>query len=85
MEGTVYLLCAATAFACSVLMLRGWLRTRVPLLLAVAVAFAAFAVENAILFADVVLFPEIDLLLFRRSFALLGVSTLVAGLIWGTK
>jgi hypothetical protein len=85
MEGAVYLLCSATALVCSLLMLRGWRRTRVALLLLTSIAFFAFAVENGILFADMVLFPSVDLTLVRRSVALAGVTTLLAGLIWGTK
>jgi hypothetical protein len=85
MEGAIYLLCAATAFACSLLMARGWRRTRVPLLLAVALAFAGFAAENVVLFVDVVIFPELDLAWPRTAFALAGVLSLISGCIWGTR
>lgn len=85
MEGVVYLLCSATALACALLLLRGFRRTRARLLLWCALCFLALAAENAVLFADRVVVPEVDLLLVRRSLALAGVSALVFGLIWDTK
>jgi len=82
MEGTVYLLCAATALACGLLLLRGFRRTRTRLLLWCALCFLTLFAENAILFADRVIFPDVDLLLVRRALALAGVSVLVYGLVW---
>jgi hypothetical protein len=85
MEGTIYLLCAVTALACSGLLLRGWLHSRVRLLMWCALFFLALALENAVLFIDLVLTPHIDLAAVRNTVALVGVSALLVGLIWDTK
>jgi uncharacterized protein DUF5985 len=78
----VYALCALTSAACAGLLLRGYLRTRSRLLLWSSAAFAAFTVNNALLFVDVVMVPERDLSVFRAALALLGVLILVVGLVW---
>ena len=69
MEGAVYILCALTALACSALLLRGYKRSRVPLLLVCGIFFLALVMENVILFIDVVVIPETDLSLSRFSAA----------------
>jgi hypothetical protein len=81
----VYLLCAATALACGVLVLRGFRRSRVRLLLWCGLFFLALAAENALLFVDVVLLPEADLSLVTHSAALAGVALLLYGLIWDAR
>jgi hypothetical protein len=85
LEEAVYILCAATALACSFLLLRQYRRVRVPLLLWCGLFFLALTCENAILFIDRVVVPEIDLSLWRNSAALLGVLLLLCGLIWESK
>lgn len=85
MEGLVYILCAATAFACGFLLLRGYLRNRTRLLLWCGLFFLSLTLENAILFIDVVLVPHIDLIILRSSIALVGVTLLIVGLIWDTR
>ena len=82
MEGSVYLLCAATALACGALLLRGYRRTRTRLLLWCGLFFLALVVENSILFCDRVVFPEIDLVPTLRAVGLAGIALLVYGLIW---
>lgn len=85
MEGTVYLLCAGTALACAVLLLRGYARQQPRLLLWCGLFFLSMAVENAILFLDVVVVPGTDLLAVRRTTALAGQAVLLYGLIWETR
>lgn len=82
MEGLVYVLCTATALACGVLLLRGYFRGRVPLLLWCALFFLALALENGVLFVDRVVVPDVDLLPVRRGLGLAGVVVLLYGLIW---
>jgi hypothetical protein len=84
-EGAVYLLCAATALACCVLMLRGYRHRWVPLLLWCGLCFLALTVENLILFIDLVLIPEKDLSAFHIAAALIGVTLLLYGLIWEVR
>lgn len=82
MASTVYLLCAATSLACAVMLLRGFLRTRVRLLLWSAVCFLGLSLDNGLLFVDRVLIPDQTLFALRRVFSLLGVAVLLFGLIW---
>jgi hypothetical protein len=84
-EGAVYLLCAATALACGLLLLRGFRRSRVRLLLWCGLFFLALFAENVLLFIDVVLVPDIDLSGVRNSVALAGTALLLYGLIWDAR
>jgi hypothetical protein len=82
-----YLLCAVTALACTWLLLRGYRRSGVRLLLWCGIFFVMLSIENIILFVDVVIFPEIEmdwLIPVRRSIAVVGVALLLYGLIWET-
>jgi hypothetical protein len=76
----VDLLCAATAVACAVLLGRAWMRTRVPLLAWSTICFAALALDNVLMFVDV-LSPETVLFPWRRLLSLGGVAVLVFGLL----
>ncbi|MEO2090792.1 MAG: DUF5985 family protein [Gemmataceae bacterium] len=82
MEGIVYILCAGTAAVCAALLTRGYLRSRARLLFWCALFFLALGVENAVLFADHVLVPDVDLKPYRRAVGLIGVCGLVFGLVW---
>lgn len=82
MEGLVYILCAGTAAVCAALLARGYRRSRARLLLWCGLFFLALAVENAVLFADHVLLPDVDLKPYRRVVGLIGVCGLVYGLVW---
>jgi hypothetical protein len=84
-EGSVYVLCTLTAAACSALMLRGYFRSRTRLLMWCGLFFVAMALENAMLFVDFVLVPDVDLSLIRRAVPLAGVALLLYGLIWDVK
>ena len=84
MEGTVYLLCAATALVCGVLLVRAFYRTRTRFLLWCGLCFLVLFAENVLMFVDDVLVPEVHLVLFRRALALAGVTVLLFGLVWDT-
>lgn len=85
MEGAVYVLCAATALACSLLLLRGYGRSRLRLLLWCGLCFLALTLDNVVLFMDLVVFPDIDLSLVSVLSALVGVLLLLYGLIWEVR
>ena len=85
MEGAIYLLCAATALACSLLLVRGYRARRVRLLLWCGLFFLAMAAENVILFVDVVLVPLTDLSALRAGVGAAGIFLLLYGLIWEVK
>jgi hypothetical protein len=87
MAETVYILCALTSVACAVLLLRGYSRSGMRLLLWSGLCFVALAVSNMVLFVDLVVVPgpEVDLSVWRSSIALVGVATLLYGLIWDAQ
>lgn len=82
MAAAVYVLSALTSAACAVLLARGFGRTRARLLLWSAICFAGLALNNAVLFVDKVVAPDIDLSTVRVSTALAALLVLLAGLIW---
>ena len=65
--------------------MRNYFRRKVALLLWCSLFFFAMTIENVVLFLDVVVVPEVDFSLMRRSIALFGVILLLYGLIWETK
>lgn len=84
MSTIVYGLCALTSLACALLLLRGYVKTRVTLLLWSALCFAGLATNNIILFVDLRVVPEVDLSAWRTLPAVAGVALLLYGLIWDT-
>lgn len=78
----VYVLCAATSLLCAALLLRGFRRTRVRLLLWSGLCFSGLTLNNVLLVVDLGIFPEPDLAVVRMLPALAGVSLLLYGLIW---
>lgn len=80
----VYVLCALTSIACAVLLLRGYFRTRVRLLLWSGLCFAGLALNNALLVVDENTLVT-DLSNLRTLPALAGVALLVYGLIWDSR
>jgi hypothetical protein len=86
MAEAVYILCALTSVACAVLLLRGYRRSGMRLLLWSGLCFVALAISNVVLFVDLVIIPkDIDLSLIRSSLGLVGVATLLYGLIWDAQ
>ena len=83
--GLVYMACALTSLGCAYLLLKSYRQTRVPLLLWSGLCFAGLAVNNALLFVDLRMVPDIDLVIFRNVAALVAILLLLYGLIWETK
>ena len=81
MAEIVYALCALTSIACAWLLFRKYLARRARLLFWASLCFLGLAANNVLLFADLVLFPTIDLSGWRTAAALLGMSVLVYGLV----
>jgi heme/copper-type cytochrome/quinol oxidase subunit 4 len=81
----VYALCSLTSVACAVLLLRGYRRTRVRLLLWSGLCFIGLALNNILLFIDLRVVPDVDLSLWRTIPAVIGVAILLYGLIWETS
>lgn len=84
MAKTVYVLCAILSVVCAVLLLRGYRRNRSKLLLWSCLAFAMLALNNLILFADLIILPGIDIhgVLLRNLTGAIGGTLLLCGLIW---
>lgn len=78
----VYTLCLAASALCAGLLVRAYLRGRSRLLLWTALAFVCFALNNAFLVADMVLFPTVDLWPWRQATAAAGLLVLIYGFIW---
>lgn len=81
MDKLIFALCALTSAACAALLLRGWLRTRFALLLWSGLCFVGLATNNVLLVLDKLVFPTVDLSLWRLLAALVGTLLLLAGLI----
>ena len=82
MAETVYLLCALTSVACAWLLVRSYRRSRTSLLLWSSMCFVGLALNNALLFTDLVVVPTVDLSLLRALTGLVAVAALLVGLIW---
>ncbi len=85
MEGFKFLLflfAALTSFGCMVLLLRGYARTGVRLLLWSGLCFIFLTANNMLLFVDTVVWPHVDLRIYRLGAALAGVACLLYAFIW---
>lgn len=81
-QSSVYMLCFLTCFAAMLLLLQSFRRNGSRLLLWSVLAFVALAINNLILFVDIVLLPDISLLPLRELTAFAGVAILLYGFIW---
>jgi hypothetical protein len=82
MAEAVYVLCAIFSTACAVLLFRGFTASRARLLFWSGLCFAGLAVNNLLLFLDLVVVLQVDLALARSLTALASVAVLVYGLVW---
>jgi hypothetical protein len=82
MAVSIYLLCALTSAVCALLLARAFVQRRVRLLLWTCACFVGLALNNLLVFIDLIIVPEIDLSLPRALVALCGLLPLVFGLVW---
>ncbi|MGH8228275.1 MAG: DUF5985 family protein [Steroidobacteraceae bacterium] len=85
MAEAVYILCAVTSIVCAFLLLRGYRASRTRLLFWASLCFIGLAIDNVLLFADVVVLPQIDLFWYRTSFGLAAMLVFLCGLIWESR
>ena len=85
MAELVYVLCAATSIACAVLLLMGYQRSRTRLLFWSGLCFVGLALNNVVLFVDLVIIPSVDLSLVRSGSALIAMLVLLFGLVWESR
>ena len=78
----LYALAILTSLGCTLLLVRGWLRRRDPLLLWSSLCFAGLTVNNVLLFLDLIVFPSADLRLWRLAASLAGVLCMLYAFIW---
>ena len=79
---TVYILCFLTSTACAWLLGRSYARNGARLLLWSSICFGLLAANNLMLILDLVVFPQLDLRIFRLLLALAAVVALIWGFIW---
>lgn len=82
MSTIIYGLCALVALLCAWLLLAAWRRQSHRLLLWSGLCFVGFTANNVLLVLDKVVFPDVDLSVWRASVALLSIAVLLYGLIW---
>ena len=79
----VYVLCFLSSACCGWLLVRSYLQNRTKLLLWSAACFVLLALNNLVLFVDLVLLPTtIDLSILRGVLGFSAVATLLFGFIW---
>lgn len=81
MAEAVYILCAITSLLCAWLLWRRYQASRTRLLLWSSLCFLGLAVNNCLLFVDLVAVPDADLSLLRHLTALVALSVFIYGLI----
>jgi hypothetical protein len=85
MGPTVYILGALTSLCCAFLLLRNYARVKKRLLLWSGLCFVGLGISNFLVFVDLVLFPNVDLYLFRLGTAAGAMLLLLYGLIWESE
>lgn len=86
MPELVYVLCALTSVLCAGLLLRSYFSNKSRLLLWSTLCFVGLAINNVLLFIDLVLTgPDLDLRFFRSGSALVALALLTIGLVWESR
>ena len=83
MSVAIYVLCAAAALLCAILLGLGARRVRSRMLVWSAICFGFLALANIVLVLDFVVFPGPDVVLWpvRQGLSLVAVSALIYGLV----
>ena len=81
-EAIVYLLCFVSSALCAYLLWNAFRRQRERLLLWSSLCFCFLALNNLLVFIDIILLPDMNLVPFRSLTALAAISLLIYGFIW---
>jgi hypothetical protein len=81
-SAAVYLMCALTSIFCTVLLFRTYKKNQNKLILWSGVCFICLALNNIMLFVDLVMTPAVDLAVLRTVPAVVGFGVLVGCLVW---
>lgn len=80
---TIYSLCLLGSVLCASLLVRGYVKTKVRLLLWSAACFVMLAINNLLVVIDLLVFPTgIDLIEERVVASIAGLLMLIYGFIW---
>ena len=82
MKPVAYILCLLVCLVCAVMLLRGYFRGGNRLLLWSGICFAGLTVSNILVFLDLVVYPDVDLYLWRETTAAVSMLILLFGMIW---
>lgn len=82
MASIVYALCAVTSLVCFTLLVRSYVYNKMKLILWSAICFFFLAIQNIILFIDLSMVSQIDLILWRTFAGFVGCTSLLFALIW---
>ena len=80
----LYALAVLSSGTCAIILFRAYARTHVRLLMWSGICFFGLTLNNIALFADLIVFPHIDLRLVRQIPALIGMTFLLYGFICDT-
>ncbi|MGD9616749.1 MAG: DUF5985 family protein [Alphaproteobacteria bacterium] len=81
-QAIVYLLCFLSSTLCFYLLLSGYRRQRERLLLWSSLCFGLLALNNLLVFLDIIVLPDFNLVPLRSLTALGAVALLLYGFIW---
>jgi hypothetical protein len=82
MASVIYLMCAATALACAILVLRSYRASRHRLLFWCGLCFGGMFLCNVLLIVDRLVLPDTDLSTLRLAAGLAALLPLLYGLVW---
>lgn len=85
MSVAIYALCALAAGLCALLQLLAYRRGGYRLLLWSGLCFVGLTINNLFLVADKIVFPSVDLSLWRTSTALVSMMILLYGLVFDAE
>ena len=81
----IYLLCAATSLGVAAMLLRQYLRARTRLVLWSFLCFTGLAVNNVLVYVDLVMYTGVDLSVYRSAAGAAGMLMMVYGLVWESR
>jgi hypothetical protein len=78
----MFLLAVLTSGACMAVLFRAYARSGMRLLFWSALCFVFLTLNNVLVFADLIILPQLDLRLYRAIAALCGVLCLLYAFLW---
>ena len=81
----IYVLCAATSLLAAVMLFRQYVKSRTRLLLWSLSSFAVLAVNNVLVYVDLVVYTGVDLSLSRSAAGAVAMTIMLTGLIWESR